>query len=401
MTNTVAMAPVAPAPHFAVKSTFDNDLVENLISLVDDVIKTTTDTASREASIPLFGLITASLQLKRDQELEAALEILSDREVNEGFYTFQRCIESVIERLAFGSKASTLFVIPVVCVMPKMTASHSGMLQVTEDMTRVAQAFKEISLVSAKGMVGLIPYLYHPGELADLSYVETYSLHEKAVLGAVHRTNVNGGEMGQLGWPASPAGTEIEQYLAVRYLVGFTLDDADNPVLYDDRPHADQETYVQKLSQFIEKATDPVTRLVRQHYEESQCMVEVPQLYFEGRRAGLVEAAQVSLDAALAASLAEANVTPRGALAIISPLVVDEELRGVEVTALSRMTGDILCTHSRPVYGFEDLQALLTTLPERLVKLSGFFDSEVWDMSPAAQLMAPKEASTPVAKHLH
>ena len=365
----------------------DSTVVDNLSSHASLVAKTANALEYNQAAHPLNELLLSVLQNKQDAEIEAALNGLSkNTNDNEPYYALQDHVESLAERHTYKDGASTLFVIPILGTIPRNKEEATGVLIADASFLPICQAFKELGLVGENGYVGLVPYLYHPVELGRLSYADTFELHQAIVNSALTKNKYTPEQLAQTGWPASSSANDSTggPALCLRFLVGITFDNTENLVLVNDTSPLYTKAHADKMDMFVDKCSDSVNNFFRQFNSTSECIIDEPQLFFNGYRAGLVEVAQEALDAALAFDLAAAKVAPHGAVAAIYPLIVDGLLEGVTVSAISILTGRIIGTHSRRVHDFENYEELVEDLYCRMIDLNDFKDARIMGNPPIA-----------------
>lgn len=361
----------------------DQTTTDQLISLTSQLAFNEARAVEATLAASLRKHVLACFVENRNAALEAALEHLSTKVVDSPFFTLQSNIETVIQRLELSpEKSSTLFVIPVITTLPYSNENKMGTLDPTKELLNIAQAFKKTGLVSEKGNVGLIPYLYHAAELQAMSYAETYEMHQAIVESATHKRPVTTSSLGRDGWP--PSSTEGDYQLGLRYFVGFVVDSTENFVLYDDRSPSSAQEYSNKMADFLDMVHDDIDTLVSQHSPQCECLIGQPQLYFEGRRKGMTEVSDLALQSALTESLMHCGVSPRGVRIVLSPYFFegDSDFQGVEITGVSVLTQDILFSHVRYVHTFEDASVLVEDMKEQYVSEFGFSEVNFLEFSP-------------------
>lgn len=280
--------------------------------------------------------------------------------------------------------------------MPVLSIRAGGLSPKRRSITgaalgEIARSFRKHGLVRHEASVLLCEYLFHPEELDALSFLQVHRLVEQLIEQASGKTP-RGALTGSTGWPQDPDKTPGQPRLELRYLLVCVLDDANAPEPFmaplsqdsfedveagvdgaaDDgkielSEEEEQEiealvdAHFEKVETWMQDVTPTLSRVLK-HGAADVLFVQEPQPYYAGLQSGLASYWSFGMLCSFRSQLAQHDIAPRGAWALVMPVGEDDCVDEFRVSLLSVLENKLIAGFVRPLLTGEEADDVLESL---------------------------------------
>lgn len=195
------------------------------------------------------------------------------------------------------------------------------------------ESIQKAGLESARARVVLVHHLYHPEEINALSFSEVEAMNRDAFASLTDKKilSVPAIERSMRGWPASHFAADDEA-LELRFLLGFSLKDVDDPFYAIPREEAAADAYFEARAQRFRQWSEEITPLMQQCLTgqsgaASQCQLHFlyQDLFHGAKHTGNGEYRTLQMLSELEAGLEQAGAQAAQATAFLALLEEDED----------------------------------------------------------------------------
>ncbi|BEV18094.1 DUF2863 family protein [Herbaspirillum sp. DW155] len=200
------------------------------------------------------------------------------------------------------------------------------------------ESIQKAGLESARARVVLVHHLYHPEEINALSFSEVEAMNRDAFASLTDKKilSVPAIERSMRGWPASHFAPDDEA-LELRFLLGFSLKDVDDPFYAIPQEEAAADAYFEARAQRFRQWSEEITPLMQQCLtgrsgEAAQCQLHFlyQDLFHGAKHTGNGEYRTLQMLSELEAGLEQAGAQAAQATAFLA-LPDEEEDRTLQV----------------------------------------------------------------------
>jgi hypothetical protein len=363
---------VSSAPDHPRQDRWENQLA----TLIEDYLLTGQDAVLAQA---LYSAV------ELDPETAAYLERQIEREAALGFAQIQRSGGPQAQ----GLGAVSLFVVPVLTVVPGGLGAGSRTGYTPEALDELAASFRAFGLVDSAVTIMVMGYLYHPAELTDLSWSQTRALVGTAIDG-LQGGRPSAAQLAQSGWPQVRHNQDTP-VMEIRYLLVATLTDVTSARVpfqpaagYSVIPDQKSEDLYAEAVLGWERAAHPLVHKLLNLDERGppgtrSLWLGMPESLFDGVRAGLTLFRSVGLILDLRRALTAHQLLPAEVTAWAAKYAgPDGLITEVRVSLLAAADKTLIYGGIRELLPFEDPDDVLEDIADQL-ELTGFDGVSVVD----------------------